>query len=190
MRKDLSKEAPRRLAEVAPDLEKILTLSAIPSPIFDHSEISCRTELVTMRDGVRLATDLYLPPILPAPAIVMRTPYGRAAHAESFIAFSQRGYVVISQDCRGTGDSEPDNWDYYMYEREDSLDFVEWILRQKFFNGFIGSCGGSCTFAQTQWCMAMHPHMTAIAPEVGGLGIAFHTAHYYMFLNAYSRIYR
>ena len=30
-----------------------------------------------MRDGIRLATDLYLPPTLPAPVIVVRTPYGR-----------------------------------------------------------------------------------------------------------------
>ncbi len=118
----------------------------------------------------------------------MRTPYGRAREINipTFMTFAQRGYVVISQDCRATGDSEPDNWDYYMFEREDSLDFVEWVSRQDWFDGFLGSCGGSYV-AQTQWCMAMHPRMSAIAPEVGGLGIAFHTVHYYMFMNAYAR---
>ncbi len=77
-------------------------------------------------------------------------------------------------------------WDYYVYEYEDSLDFVEWVCEQEWFDGFLGSLGGSYV-AQTQWCMGMHPRMSAIAPEVGGLGIAYHTAHYYMFLNAYSR---
>ncbi len=180
------RDMPRRLIEVAPELDKILTQGVPPSPIFDASEISHKTVMVTMRDGIRLATDVYLPPVIPAPAVAMRTPYDRAQLKETFMTFAQGGYVVISQDCRGTGDSEPDVWDYYMYEREDSLDFVEWVIEQEWFNGFLGSCGGSYC-AQTQWCMAMHPHMSATAPEVGGLGIAFHTAHYYMFMNAYMR---
>ena len=179
---------PRRLIEVAADLESALTQCAAARPMFSAEIIRRETLHITMRDGIRLATDVYFPPTLPAPAILVRTPYNRrdARLAECLIYFARHGYVVVSQDCRGTGDSEPETWDYYVYEREDSFDLVHWITHQTWSNGFIGACGGSY-LAQTQWCMAMHPKMSTIVPEVGGLGIAYNTAHLYMFLNAYSR---
>ncbi len=157
-------------------------------PSFDAAQIERRTVWVAMRDGVRLATDLYLPPVRPAPTIAMRTPYGRASEKNVRIstAFARRGYVVVSQDCRGTGDSEPESWDYYVYESEDGVDFVEWVTRQDWFDGFLAACGGSYV-GQTQWCMAMHPSMSAIAPEVSSLGVVVNTAHLYMLVNAYAR---
>lgn len=141
-----------------------------------------------MRDGVRLATELYLPPVRPAPVIAIRTPYGRASpkNVAISIAFARGGYVVVSQDCRGTGDSEPDSWDYYVYETEDGLDLVEWVSQQKWYGGFLGACGGSYV-GQTQWCMAMHPRMSAIVPEVSSIGVAVNTAHLYLFINSYAR---
>lgn len=141
-----------------------------------------------MRDGVNLAADLYLPPKLPGPTIISRLPYGRAQdkYVGAFTALARRGYVVVSQDCRGTGDSEPDHWDYYVYEPEDGFDTVEWVAAQRWCNGFIGSCGGSYG-GQTQWCMALHPKMTTIVPEVSGLGVAANTTHLYMTLNAYDK---
>lgn len=182
------------LANVSPDLERILTRGALrppllaPPPRFEVSQIRCETAWVTMRDGARLATDLYLPPVSPAPAIAMRTPYDRAAerYVGVFFSFARRGYVVISQDCRGTGKSEPESWDYYMYESEDGYDFVEWVSQQDWFDGFLGSLGGSYV-GQTQWPMAQHPGMSTIVPEVSGLGIATNTAHIlYMPINAYA----
>lgn len=177
------------LAALAPEIERRLNDTGIETPtLFAAEDISRETVRVTMRDGVRLATDLYLPPRRPAPALAVRSPYGRAIPrmTDVFMAFAQRGYVVISQDCRGTGDSEPDSWDYYMYEPQDGFDLVEWITRQSWFDGFLGGFGPSY-LAQTQWCMAVHPCMSTIAPEVSGLGIAVSTVRYYMFLNAYSR---
>src|SRR5262249_14611268 len=61
-----------------------------------------------------------------------------------------------------------------------------WISRQTWFDGFLGSCGGSYV-GQTQWCMATHPRMSTFVPEVSGLGVAVNTAHLYLFLNAYAR---
>lgn len=182
------------LAHVAPELERILSRApnsqfADVEPLrFDVADISCETLWIAMRDGIQLATDLYLPPTARAPAIVMRTPYGRSADrlVGTFLSFVRRGYAVISQDCRGTGDSEPNGWDYYVYEREDGIDLVEWIRRQKWFDGFLAGCGGSYV-GQTQWCMATHPGMSAIVPEVSGLGIAPRTARLHMFVEAYSR---
>jgi hypothetical protein len=179
----------RRLTDVAPGLARILKRSLIHTPPrFGVAEIRCEKVLVTMRDGVRLATDLYLPPALPAPSIAVRTPYTRAIDglAGAFLSFARRGYAVISQDCRGTGDSEPDSWDYYLYEPEDGYDLVEWIGKQAWFDGFLGSCGGSY-IGQTQWQMALHPRMSTIVPDVSGLGVAVNTAHLHMFLNSYAR---
>jgi uncharacterized protein len=178
----------QRLADSAPELEHILTRADDSPPLFKVSDIWCETVWVTMRDGIRLATDLYLPPHCPAPAIAVRTPYGRAddKFVGVFLALVRRGYVVISQDCRGTGDSEPDRWDYYIYESEDGFDLVEWVRHQDWFDGFVGGCGGSYV-GQTQWCMATHPYMSTIVPEVSGLGIAINTAHLHMFVNAYAR---
>lgn len=178
-----------KLADAVPELERILTRGGVSAPMFSVSEIRCETVWINMRDGVRLATDLYLPPVRSAPAIAMRTPYGRAndKFVGAFLSFARRGYVVISQDCRGTGDSEPNSWSYYMYESEDGFDLVEWVSQQDWFDGFLGACGESY-IGQTQWCMAMHPRMSTIAPEVSGLGIvAISTAHIYMFVNAYAR---
>ena len=174
----------RRLKDAAPALERSLTSGIIDvPPVFAATEIRRETVWVSMRDGIRLATDLYLPPRRPGPAIAMRTPYGRARSEATLNALAQRGYIVISQDCRGTGDSEPESWDYYVYEPEDGFDFVEWATGQDWFDGFLGACGSSY-MAQTQWGMALHPRMSTIVPEVGGLGIAFRTTRTYMFLNA------
>ena len=103
------------------------------------------------------------------------------------MALARHGYLVVTQDVRGTGDSEPDSWDFYIYEREDSFDFVEWIVQQPWYSGFIGSLGGSYV-GGTQWCMAMHPRMTAIAPEVAGLGIApSNGVRFHLYINSYSK---
>jgi uncharacterized protein len=184
----VGQHASSRLAELRPDLERLLTRGGAEPPLFTVSQIRCETVHMRTRDGVLLATDLYFPPLDQAPTIVVRTPYGRAidAFVGAFLLFARRGYIVISQDCRGTGDSEPDDWDYYVYEPEDGCDLVDWISKQTWYNGFIASCGGSY-LAQTQWCMAMHPCMSTIVPETSGLGFAINTVRLHMFLNAYAR---
>ena len=65
--------------------------------------------IVRMRDGVRLAADVYFPAIDgkaqegPWPTVMQRTPYNKSdihygGHAEYFC---KRGYVAIVMDCRG-----------------------------------------------------------------------------------------
>jgi predicted acyl esterase len=178
-----------RLGDGFPELERLLTRGGAGGPPqFGVAEIKCETVFVPMRDGIRLAADLYLPPARPAPTVALRTPYGRNmdTSVNVFMAFARRGYAVVSQDCRGTGDSEPDSWDYYMFEAEDGYDLVEWIGQQDWYGGFIGSFGGSYV-GQTQWPMATHPAMSTIVPHVSGLGIASNTAHLHMFINGYAR---
>jgi len=177
-----------RLADVAPHLERVLTHGSLGAARFGVHEIRLETRFLAMRDGVRLATDLYRPPPAQSPAIVMRTPYGRAQDkfVGAFMALARRGYLVISQDCRGTGSSEPDVWDYYVYESEDSYDLMEWVKTQSWFDGFAGACGGSYV-GQTQWCLGVHSATSTVVPEVSGLGAAINTAHLHMFVNAFAR---
>jgi predicted acyl esterase len=179
----------RRLGEASEELERVLARSMIRAlPLYSVSQIRCETTMVAMPDGVRLATDVYLPPVAPAPAIAIRTPYGRGADAlvGAFLSFARRGYVVVSQDCRGTGDSEPGQWDFYVYEPEDSHHFVDWVSRQSWFDGFLAGCGSSY-LGSTQWLMALHPRMSTIVPEVAGVGLNGSALRSHMFVNAYAR---
>src|SRR5690606_12964083 len=104
----------RRLTEIAPGFARILTDCDVVTPSQTLEHVRCHTVRVSMRDGIELATDVYLPPRLPAPAVAIRTPYGRdnPKLLAACRAFAQQGYVAISQDCRGTGGSQPDVWDY------------------------------------------------------------------------------
>jgi predicted acyl esterase len=175
------------LADVAPGLAAVLAGTHPATSVWEAGQISRETVFVVMRDGIRLATEVYRPPVALAPAIAVRTPYGRRTLEAAFLTLARAGYAVIAQDCRGTGDSEPDHWDFYLYEREDSADFVGWVTSQDWHDGFLGAMGGSYV-GGTQWCMALHPGMTTIAPEVAGLGVATGTAvRFHMYANAYAR---
>lgn len=179
------------LRDVSAALDRALLLrgGTMLSPLqFGVSDVRLETVTMQTRDGLRLATDMYRPPLDRGPCIAVRTPYDRASdrYVGAFLSLARRGYVVVSQDCRGTGASEPDEWDYYLYEPQDSYDLVDWITNQRWFDGFIGSVGGSYV-GQVQWQMAMHPAMSAIVPEVSGLGVATNTVHLHMFSNAYAK---
>jgi uncharacterized protein len=180
-------QSPATLADVAPDLAAVLAGTRPVTLTWPREAISQETVRVPMRDGTLLATELYRPPVSRAPAIAVRTPYGRRTLEAVFLDLARAGYAVVVQDCRGTGDSEPDHWDFYLYEREDSLDFVSWVTSQDWHDGFLGGMGGSYG-GGTQWCMAMHPRMTTIAPEVAGMGVVAATGvRFHMFANAYSK---
>ncbi|GAA4090737.1 hypothetical protein GCM10023066_27600 [Nocardioides kongjuensis] len=121
---------------------------------------------------MRLATEVYLPPVGAAagvPTLTLRTPYGRTSTRDTAVELARRGFAVVAQDVRGTGDSEPGSWDFTIHESDDGIDLVEWITRQSWYDGFIGGLGGSY-LGGTQWCLARHPLMSAIAPEVGDPG--------------------
>lgn len=110
---------------------------------------------IPMRDGVRLSANLFLPKSDEKfPAILLRSPYGKDDVSElgdgSYHA--ARGYVVISQDCRGRGTSEG-VWEPFVNEAADGQDTHKWILAQPWCNGVIGTTGGSY-LGFTQWISA------------------------------------
>jgi predicted acyl esterase len=169
-------------------LEQILALKPLLPARLHDGEVEVTTVRVTMRDGIHLATDVHRArSVKKGPTIGIRTPYDRRADkGELAHALAQYGYVGVVQDVRGTGESEPSVWDSYVFELEDSFDFVDWITRQDWYDGFIGSAGYSYE-GGTQWCMSFHPKMTSIAPEVAGIGGIDRGVNLHMALNAYAR---
>ncbi|HTM47999.1 MAG TPA: CocE/NonD family hydrolase [Bryobacteraceae bacterium] len=133
-----------------------------------------RTEMVPMRDGVRLATDVYLPAgDGPWPAVLERTPYDRKQQGGKVKPFLPNGYAVVIQDWRGHQESEGK----FSVEDltgakggEDGFDTVEWIARQPWSNGKVGITGGSGPgIAAKQTVLANPPHLIAASTGVAGI---------------------
>ena len=100
---------------------------------------------VPMRDGVRLAADLYRPKGLPsAPVIVIRTPYGKRnlLYGYEFTGglFASQGYAVLIQDVRGKFRSRGDFYPS-VHEGPDGEDTIRWAARQPWCSGRIGLFG-------------------------------------------------
>jgi uncharacterized protein len=122
--------------------------------------------LVTMRDGVRLATDVYRParngrPLDDRrPVLLHRTPYNKTETETTFGEcrwFAARGYVVVNQDCRGCFRSEGDV-NFLVPEAEDGADTIAWIRTQPWANATVGSFG-------TSWSGWTQTAMAALGPE-------------------------
>jgi putative CocE/NonD family hydrolase len=127
-----------------------------------------RDVLIPMRDGVRLATDIWRPDTdRPAPVLVSRTPYGKAmiALASEPAELAAAGFAVLIQDCRGRFGSEGE-WGYIECEAPDGYDTVEWAAAQPWSNGRVGMFGASY-MGYTQWLAAVlrPPHLEVMAPE-------------------------
>ena len=126
-----------------------------------------QTFMVPMRDGVRLAADVYLPEKEgPVPVVLVRTPYGKSNDAEPYYRFVQRGFGVVIQDVRGREDSEGE-WLPMYYEVEDGDDTLNWIAAQPWSNGDAAMTGGSY-LGYVQWAAAAsgNPHLKAMLSSV------------------------
>ena len=113
---------------------------------------------IPMRDGVELAADLYLPPASdegPVPAIVEVTPYGKdnaVLISDDAELYQKNGYVFVAVDCRGRGKSEG-SWSAFENDASDTHDVIEWVARQPFCNGKVGTTGLSY-MGWVQWAGA------------------------------------
>ncbi len=143
-----------------------------PQPEFDSHELT--TVMVPMRDGVRLATDVYRPARGGRavegrfPVILYRTPYNKNGLVKDASFFARHGYVVLAQDCRGRFASEGA---FYAFVNEglDGYDAIEWAAGQPWSNGKVGTAGASY-LAWDQYHAAIYrpPHLTAMFALVGG----------------------
>ena len=122
---------------------------------------------VRLSDGTVLATDIERPDAEGKfPVVLVRTPYGRAMSMMDGDFYAKRGYVYISQDCRGRGDSTGE-WDPFIHEGKDGYETIDWIAKQTWSNGRVGMIGGSY-LGYVQWAVAvLHPAaLKCIVPQV------------------------
>ncbi|WP_142859888.1 CocE/NonD family hydrolase [Salinigranum halophilum] len=132
--------------------------------------------MVEMRDGVRLATDIYRPADPgtgevvdePLPALLDRTPYDKRSNLERHGEwFASRGYVVAIQDVRGRFESEGDFF-IFVDEAEDGYDTVEWLAEQPYCDGQVGTLGTSYgAWVQSALATQDPPHLEAMFVNQG-----------------------
>lgn len=106
---------------------------------------------ITMRDGVRLAATLYTPDGATEdarfPSLLELLPYRKddgtfLEDRKRYKYFSERGYVGVRVDVRGTGASEGIADDEYtVQEGQDALEIIEWLANQSWSNGRVGMWG-------------------------------------------------
>jgi len=125
---------------------------------------------VPMRDGVNLSADIWLPPSSqgngPWPGLLLRTIYDNqeARYISWAREFTNRGYAVIMQDCRGRGDSDGE-WIPYVCELYDGYDTHQWIGEQEWCDGNLGTFGLSYPgFTQTLPATLRSKYLKAVAP--------------------------
>lgn len=127
--------------------------------------------MVPMRDGVRLATDVYLPDgPHPFPTILIRLPYGKTQPVcvMPLIAgyWARKGYACVVQDVRGKWGSEGEFVPAIgETEVKDGYDTIDWIVQQPFSNGHVGMYGESYyAFTSYAGAVGRHPALKCIAP--------------------------
>jgi uncharacterized protein len=121
--------------------------------------------LAEMRDGVKLAGNLYLPAGNgPFPCIVQRTPYGKDAMFASPAGakkYTDGGYAYLVQDVRGKGRSEG-FYQAFINDGFDGYDTIEWMAKQSWCNGKVGITGASAMGITSNLAATMNPpHLTA-----------------------------
>lgn len=142
--------------------------------------------MVKMRDGVRLAADLYIPVGAGAklPAVLIRTPYNKApyrAAPSDAHGLAGQGYVVAVQDLRGKYQSEGD-YSEYSGDATDGYDTVDWLSRQLWSNGKVGTYG--CSYlgdVQILQAPQRHPNLKAMIPQAAGASVGSAGDRYYYY---------
>ena len=131
-----------------------------------------RTEVrIPLRDGVRLAATLFLPPAGagPQPCLLEALPYRKddltASYATGYEDLRDRfGYAVCRLDLRGTGSSSGDATDEYPpQEQRDLVEVIAWLAAQEWCDGGVGMFGTSYSgFNSLQLACERPPALKAV----------------------------
>jgi putative CocE/NonD family hydrolase len=152
------------------------------------------SQYLTMRDGVKIAVDVYLPeglqPGQTIPTLLHQTRYWRAIEYRWFVSafkndgprglmgsyakrFLQQGYAWVDVDVRGSGASfgtRPIAWS--PAEIKDGAEIVDWIIAQPWSNGKVGAMGISYSGGTAEMLLVnQHPAVKAIAPMFSGFDL-------------------
>lgn len=169
-----------------PPLER-LDLAWYDSPknqkqsIEHHHGVHLQSLYIPMRDGIRIAIDLYLPldlkPKGKLPTILLQTRYWRnyelhwplsaiAGMPDELRRIIEEGYAVVRIDVRGTGASfGTRSCPWSKDEVKDGAEVVDWIIAQPWSNGKVGAAGGSYEGTSAEMLLVnKHPAVKAVAP--------------------------
>lgn len=134
--------------------------------------------MVPLRDGVRVATDLYFPAEGGSkldgafPVVLTRTPYDKTNHGPTARFYAERGYVAAMQDVRGRYVSEGEFY-AFAHEGPDGYDAVEWLAAQPWCNGRVGTMGASYEAAVQSALGSLNP------PHLAAMIVTFGPSSYY-----------
>ncbi len=160
-------------------LKPLVSSAAEEAKIADLERISIADTMLMMpmRDGVRLATDIYRPKNATGkvPVIFIKTPYNfnKVAGFDLQRAYDavSRGYAVVIQNERGRYYSEGE-WEILGNPATDGYDALTWLAKQEWSNGKVGTLGCS---SSAEWQLALaatsHPAHKAMVPMGAGAGI-------------------
>ena len=124
------------------------------------------TVKIPLRDGVKLNATVYRPldQKAPLPCVFTLTPYIAQSYHDRGMYFAARGYVFLTVDVRGRGNSEGE-FTPMLQEAKDGHDVVEWLGTQSWCNGKVTMWGGSYA-GYDQWATAKEfpSHLATIVP--------------------------
>ena len=135
---------------------------------------------IPLRDGVDLSATLYRPrgQAQPLPCVFTLTPYIAQSYHERGMYFAAHGYVFLTVDVRGRGNSGG-TFTPLLQEAKDGHDVVEWLATQPYCNGKVTMWGGSYA-GYDQWATAKEfpPHLATIVPVASPMpGVDFPMQH-------------
>ena len=133
---------------------------------------------VLTRDGVELATHVYMPNSEgPFPVMLVRTPYDALAKGAGVLKWPDRGYAYVVQDVRGRFLSDGDFYPWFN-EVDDAEDTLNWLCEQPWCNGAVTMYGGSYPgVTQNGAAMTGHPALKCFTPALIGAEF-YHTAYW------------
>lgn len=145
-----------------------LSMGTAADPPVNLGSITEKHVMVPMRDGTRLSVYLYLPPGKGPWPVLLEQRYAdltAPATRKGFAKLAESGYVVAAQNYRGTHKSEG-AWVGYRAlgwgEQKDGYDTVEWLAKQSWSTGKVGTFGSSqAGFAQNFLAVTRPPSLKA-----------------------------
>ena len=165
----------------APDAQLIAQRNAIEKELQSLAIVE-RKLMIPMRDGKRMATDVYRPKDTSKkyPIIFVRTPYnfnfwdvrnGAPRDLTNELEAVKRGYAFVEMNERGHFFSEGD-YDILGPPLTDGWDAISWMSSQPWSNGKVGTIGCSST---AEWQMGVaalgNPAFTTMIPQGFGAGL-------------------
>ncbi len=149
-----------------------------------YEKVSLQSFYLPMRDGVKIALDLYLPDGLKVdeklPTVLIQTryvrrqqyrwPFNQILHGrfdKTIETFVKQGYAWVFVDARGSGASYGTRpHPYSEDEVKDGGEIVDWIIKQPWSNGKVGTIGNSYTGGSALFLATLqHPAVTAVMPR-------------------------